>query len=67
MAVLAELDSQFLHFIVMEVLLDQVALSLYSSPHVRGNVGDHPGHKELDHEHDMLWMERAQQVSLTSI
>lgn len=65
MAVLAELDLQLLHFIVMEILLDQVALTLHSSPHVRGNVGNHPGHEELDQEHDMLWRKNAQQVSFT--
>ncbi len=66
MAVFAELDLQLLHFIVMEILLDQVALSLHSSPHVRGNVGNHPGHEELDHEHDMLRRKNAKQVSFTS-
>ncbi|TNN87046.1 hypothetical protein EYF80_002801 [Liparis tanakae] len=44
---------------LVEVLLDQVALSLDTSPHVRGNIGNQPGHEELDHEHDMLWREKA--------
>lgn len=55
MDVLAELDLQLLHFIVMEILLDQVALSLHSSPHVRGNIRNHPGNKELDQERNVLW------------
>lgn len=53
-AVLAELDLELLHLVVMEILLDQVALSLYSSLHIGRNVGNHPGHKELDNEHHML-------------
>lgn len=66
MVVLAELDLQLLHFIVMEILLDQVPLSLYTSPHIRGNIRNHPGHKELDQEHDMLQRKKAQQMSFTS-
>lgn len=58
MAILAQLDLQLLHFVVMEILLDQVALSLHSRPHVSGNVGNHPGHEELDQEHNMLWRKR---------
>jgi len=64
-AVLAELDLQFLHLVVVEVLLDQVALSLDTSPHVRGNIRNQPGHEELDHKHNMLWREKARRVSLT--
>lgn len=51
---LAELNLQLLHFVVVEILLDQVTLSLDSSTHFRGNIGNHPGHKELDHEHNVL-------------
>ena len=65
MGVVAELNLQLLHLVVMEILLDQVALSLYSSPHVVGNVGNHPGHKELYQEHNMLWRKKAQQVSFS--
>lgn len=53
-SVVAELVLQPLHLVVVEILLDQVALSLYPSPHVRGNVGNHPGHEELHQEHDVL-------------
>lgn len=66
MAVKAELDLQLLHFIVVEILLDQVALSLHPSPHIGGNIGNHPGHKELHQEYDMLPRKKAQQVSFTS-
>lgn len=66
MVLLAELDPQFLYFIVMEILLDQVAFSLYPSLHFRGNIGNHPGHKELHQEHNMLWRKKAQQLSFTS-
>lgn len=66
MAILTELDFQLLHFIVMEILLDEVALSLYSSLHFRGNIRNHPGHKELDQKHNMLWNKKEQQVSFTS-
>lgn len=52
--VLAELDLELLHLVVVEVLLHQVALSLHPSPDVRGNVGDHPRHEELHHEDDVL-------------
>lgn len=54
MTVMAELDLQLLHFIVVEVLLDKVALSFHPSSYIRGNVGNHPGHKELHNEYDML-------------
>lgn len=64
--VLAELDLQLLHFVVMEILLDQVALSLHACPHVRGNIRNHPGHEELDHKHNMLRWEKAREVSFTS-
>lgn len=61
-AVLAELDPQLLHLVVVEVLLHQVALPLHPSPDVRGNVGDHPGHEELHHEDDVLAGEGTQRV-----
>lgn len=66
MAVLAELDLQLFHFIVMEILLDQVALSLNPGPHVRGNIRNHPGHEELYQEDDMLPRKKAGQVGSTS-
>lgn len=53
-AVLAELDLQLLHLVVVEVLLHQVALPLHPSPDVGRNVGDHPGHEELHHEDNVL-------------
>lgn len=66
MAVLAELDLQLFHFVVMEILLDQVALSLNPGPHVRGNIRNHPGHKELYQEDHMLPRKKAGQVGSTS-
>ncbi|KAF3854927.1 hypothetical protein F7725_022982, partial [Dissostichus mawsoni] len=67
MDVLAELDLQLLHFIVMEILLDQVALPLHSSPHVRGNIRNHPGNKELDQERNVLWSRKQNMPELHSI
>lgn len=57
-ALLAELDLQLLNFVVVEVLLDQVALSLYPCPDVRGNVWNQPGHEVFDHKHNMLWKKK---------
>lgn len=57
-ALLAELDLQLLNFVVVEILLDQVALSLYSCPDIRGNVWNQPGHEVFDHKHDMLWKKK---------
>ena len=53
-ALLNELFLQFLHLVVVQVLLNEVAFPLHSGFHVRRNVRDHPGHEELHGEHHML-------------
>lgn len=50
----AQLHLQPLHLVVVQVLLHQVALALDPRLHVRRDVGDHPRHEELDHEHHVL-------------
>ena len=53
-APLDELVLQLLHLVVVQVLLDEVALPLHSGLHVGRNVGDQPGHEELHGEHHVL-------------
>lgn len=50
----AELHLQALQLVAVQVLLHQVALALDPRLHVRGHVGDQPGHEELDHEDHVL-------------
>lgn len=57
-----QLEFEPLHLVVMQVLLNQVALSLKSSLHACRDVGDHPRHEELHHEHDMLQRENNHTV-----
>lgn len=58
---MAELNLQLLHLIVVEIFLDQVAFSFHPSSDIRGNVRDHPGYKELHHEDNVLWKDKAEQ------
>lgn len=49
-----ELDFESLHFVVMKVLLDQIALSSNTGFHIWRDIRYHPGHKKLHHKHHML-------------
>lgn len=50
----AQLQLELLHLVVMQVLLDQEALSPDSRLHVRRDVRDQPRHEELHHKHHVL-------------
>lgn len=52
--VLSELDFKLFQLVVVQILLNQVTLALYTSFHIRRHVRDQPGHKELHHKHHML-------------
>lgn len=61
---LAKLDFQLLNFVVVEILLDQVALPLYSRPHIGGDIWNQPGHEVLDHKNNVLWRRTPQLVKV---
>lgn len=56
----AELARQPLHLVLVQVLLDQIALPLYALSHIGRNIRNHPGQREFDQEDNMLQRKEAQ-------